>query len=453
MTKEHLWENALAQIQLDVSEANFNTWFKGTDISVLNKNNVIISVPNAFVKEWIESKYHKTILKAIRELNKDIRDIDYTINPLGLNKSKREVSQKTLEEEPINQMVFQELSVDCHTGLNPKYTFDNFVIGPFNELAHAAGSAVSENPGSVYNPLFLYSKTGLGKTHLLQAVGNKIKENIKGKRILYIPCQKFITEIIAAIRSNKMDDFRYQYKDIDVLIIDDIQFLSGKEKTQEEFFHTFNELYEQNKQIILSSDRHPKSISSLTDRLRSRFEGGMIADIGLPDTETRAAILKTKAQEKNFLLSDDICYYIAENIQRSIRELEGVLNKIIMHQNITKKTIDIKDVREILKNINQISSTSFSFNKLLKNVSNFYDISEKEILGKSRKREIVKSRQVVIYFLRKELKYSYPYIAKKIGGKDHTTIIYSYTKIEKEIKKNTEIKEEIIHIKETLLSD
>ncbi len=450
MKKENLWQAALSQIQLDVSEANFNTWFKGTDIFTFRKNKVVLAVPNAFVKEWIQNKYHKIILKALKDLDKDIKGVDYTINsslPSFQNNKKEKVKEKD-----INQMEFQEFAADYETGLNPKYSFDNFVIGPFNELAHAAGTAVSDSPGSIYNPLFLYSKTGLGKTHLLQAVGNKIKENIKKKKVLYIPAQKFISEIISAIRNNKMEEFKYQYKDIDVLIIDDIQFLSGKEKTQEEFFHTFNELYEKNKQIILSSDRHPKSISALTDRLRSRFEGGMIADIGYPDTETRSAILKTKAQEKSFFLSDDVCYYIAENIQKSIRELEGILNKLIIHQQIVKKPLDINMTKDILKNITQIQSNSLNFNKILKTVADFYDINERDITGVSRRREVVRSRQMVIYFLRKDLNYSYSYIAKKIGGKDHTTIIYSFSKIEKEIQKDDDVKEEISHIKENLLS-
>jgi len=455
MKKENLWKTTLAQIQMDISEANFNTWFKGTSISALNNKKAVIGVPNAFAKEWIENKYHKIILKALKKLDKDIKKVDYAVisNPLAISEEKKKVKKNNREKaSTASQMEFQELSVDRETGLNPKYSFNNFIIGPFNELAHAAGTAITESPGSIYNPLFLYSKTGLGKTHLLQAMGNKIKDSVDGKKVLYIPAQKFISEIISAIRGNKMDDFRRQYRDIDVLIIDDIQFLSGKEKTQEEFFHTFNDLYEKNKQIILSSDRHPKSIASLTDRLRSRFEGGMLADIGTPDIETRSAILKTKAQEKNFFLPDDVCYYIAENVQRSIRELEGILNKLIIHHQVTKKNIDINIVKSFLKNISQSSFSSFTFDKLLKTVASFYDTSEKEIMGSSRKREIVKSRQVIIYFLRKELNYSYPYIAKKIGGKDHTTIIYSYSKMEKEIQRSDDIKEEITYIKENLIS-
>ncbi len=452
MKKENIWESVLAQIKLDISEASFNTWFKHTNISTLKNKRAVISVPNTFVRDWLQSKYNKTILKALRSLNKDIKEVQYTVNPSIQQVETPNKKRKREEENNLNQMEFQNLIIDSETGLNPKYTFENFVIGPFNELAQAAGYAVSENPGSLYNPLFIYSKTGLGKTHLLQAIGNKARKRQKKKKVYYTQAQKFISEIISSIRNNRMEDFKRRYKDVDILIIDDIQFLSGKEKTQEEFFHTFNDLYEKNKQIILSSDRPPKSISALADRLKSRFEGGMIADIDYPDTETRAAIFKSKAQEKDFFIPDDVCYYIAENIQRNIRELEGVLNKLIIQQKITKLPIDLKNIKSILKDINQTSMYSLSFNKILKTISNFYDISEKDLLGSSRKKEIVKARQIIIYFLRKELNYSYPYIGKKIGGRDHTTVIYSFSKIEKDIKRNEDIKEEVSYIKETLAS-
>ncbi len=450
MEKENLWKSVMAQIQLDISEASFNTWFKNTNIHSIEKNKVIIGVPNTFVRDWLKSKYHKKIFTILKEISTDIKEISYAINDYSYSKKESDSISNNINNN--SQMEFQQLSVDNSTGLNSKYTFDNFVVGPFNELSYAASFAISENPGNIYNPLFVYSKTGLGKTHLLQAIGNKIRYNLSDKKVLYIQAQKFISEVIQCIRTNKMDNFRHDYKDIDVLIIDDIQFLSGKEKTQEVFFHTFNELYEKNKQIILSSDRPPKSISALTDRLRSRFEGGMITDINYPDTETRSAILKTKAQEKNFFLTDDVCYYIADNISRSIRELEGVLNKLIIKQQTTKNNIDITTAKIILDDINQSSVNVFSFDKIMKAVSNFYDVHERDIISSSRKKEISKSRQIIIYLLRKELNYSYPYIGKKIGGKDHTTIMYSFSKIEKEILKNSEIKEEISYIKESLLS-
>jgi chromosomal replication initiator protein len=450
MEKENLWKSVLAEIQLDVSDASFNTWFKNTSIFDIKKNKVIISVPNSFVKDWLKGRYHKKILETIKNIDKDIKDIGYIIKSTPIKQVSEDKKENT--EKNDSQMEFLEMIVDNKTGLNPKYSFNNFVIGPFNELSHAAGYAVSENPGTLYNPFFIYSKTGLGKTHLLQSIGNKIKNDFKDKKVFYTPAQEFISEVISCIRGNKMDYFREKYKDVDVLMIDDIQFLANKEKTQEEFFHTFNYLYGKNKQIILSSDRPPRSISALADRLRSRFEGGMITDIGYPDTETRAAILKTKAEEKDFYIPEDVCYYIADNIQRSIRELEGVLNKLIIKQQTSKTPIDLKTAKLILNNISESSMANFSFDKIMKAVTNFYDTTEKDVMSSCRKKEIAKSRQIIIYFLRKELKYSYPYIGKKIGGKDHTTIIYSFSKIEKEIENNNEIKEEISHIRESLFS-
>ncbi len=447
MEKENLWKSVMAQIQLDISEASFSTWFNNTRIGDIKENKVFICVPNTFVRDWIQNKHHKKILKIIKEINPKIKEINYIIQ----NNPPQEKKERGLNIEEGPQMAFQQLSIDNETGLNPKYIFDNFVVGPFNELSYAASFAVSNNPGTLYNPLFIYSKTGLGKTHLLQSIGNKIKDNLN-KKVFYVQAQKFISEVISALRNNKTEELRKKYKDIDVLIIDDIQFLSGKERTQEEFFHTFNELYEKNKQIILSSDRPPKSISALADRLRSRFEGGMICDISYPDMETKAAILKTKAQEKNFFINEDVCYYAAENISRSIRELEGFLNKLIIKQQTSNTPIDINIAKLILEDINKSSLNVFSFDKIMKAVINFYDVKEKDIISSSRKKEISKSRQVIIYLLRKELNYSYPYIGKKIGGKDHTTVMYSFSKIEKEIENNNEIKEEISYIKENLLS-
>ncbi len=452
MDKKKLWQAVLAQVQTNISEASFNTWFRNTDIQLLEKERITISVPNSFVKEWLENKYNKIIFKTVRDIKSDVREINYIINnsavlPLQSNDNKEKEANTN-----SNQLEFQEFVIDNETGLNPKYEFSNFIIGPFNELAHAAAYAVAENPGSIYNPLFVYGKTGLGKTHLIQALGNEIKNNKNKKKVKYIQAQKFISGIVSGIRNQTIESFKAQYKDIDVLIIDDIQFLSGKEKTQEEFFHTFNDLYEKNKQIILSSDRPPKAISSLTDRLRSRFEGGMIADINYPDTETRVAIFKTKAEEKGFYLNNEVCIYIAENVQKNIREMEGVLNKLIIYERINKKPIDIISAKKVLKNILRSPIASVSVNKITKAVTDFYDISEKDITSSSRRREIVKPRNIIIYFMRKELEYSFPYIGKKMGGRDHTTIMHSYQKIEKELISNEEIREELSLIKQTIFS-
>jgi len=445
MEKEKLWQSILAEVQLNISQANFNTWFKNTNLINYEDGNVEIAVPNSFTKEWLKNKHNKTILKALDNLGKKATNVDYIIK-----KTKRKKEKEVPKERGDNQMEFEEFTVDQKTNLNPKYTFENFVVGPFNELSHAAAFAVAENPGTVYNPLFIYGRVGLGKTHLLQSIGNEVIKS--SKKVKYIAAQKFITGVVNGIRNGKMEEFKAKYEDIDVLIIDDIQFLSGKEKTQEEFFHTFNDLYEKNKQIILSSDRPPKSIRALTERLRSRFEGGMIADINFPDTETRLAILKTKAQEKEFNISDEVCSYIAENIQKNIRELEGALNKLIANHKLTGNKIDIKETKKILKNLLESPTKNISPNQIIKAVTKFYDISESDLKGNSRKKEIVKPRQIVMFLLREELDYSFPFIGKKIGGKDHTTVMYSHKKIKKKLKDDDDIKEEISLIKQMMLS-
>jgi len=287
MTNEELWQAVLAQIQLNISSANFATWFKNTQITSQKNGVVFIRVPNSFVKEWLEQKYNKIIVKILRNLDKEIKDVKYEIGKSGLK-----IFKKTL---PIvyeeGQLEFQEFKIDKETNLNPRYTFETFIVGPFNELAQAAALAVTESPGQVYNPFFVYGGVGLGKTHLLEAIGNKIVKNFPQKKVKYIPTEKFVSEVISTIRNHQIEKLKSTYQTIDVLIIDDVQFLAGKEKTQEEFFYIFNSLYEKNKQIVLSSDRQPKAIPTLTERLKSRFEGGMIADISFPDLETRIAIL------------------------------------------------------------------------------------------------------------------------------------------------------------------
>jgi chromosomal replication initiator protein len=346
MTNQELWQTVLAQVQLNISQANFATWFKNTEISCQKEGRAIVSVPNLFVKEWLENKYNKPILKILHGLNEEIKDIEYVVGKIGLKTVKRPAF--TLPEE-TNQLEFLELKVNRETNLNPRYTFDSFVVGPFNELPHAAAIAVSKNPGSVYNPLFIYGGVGLGKTHLLQAMGNEIVKNFAKKKVKYLSTEKFASEVVSAIKNHEMESLKVKYRAMDVLIIDDVQFLAGKEKTQEEFFHFFNVLYEANKQIILSSDRPPKAIQSLAERLRSRFEGGMIADIGMPDFETRVAILKTKAQTKGADFSEDVYEFIANSIQRNIRELEGALNRLIIYQKINGQQPDIETVKNLLK--------------------------------------------------------------------------------------------------------
>ena len=450
MTKEELWESVLARIQLAISSANFSTWFQNTGVFSIEKSKVIISVPNNFSKEWLQNKYNKLILKYLREINDGIKEVEYRVTPLS--KATTQKAEAVSTSKAISQLQFEEMTLDKDTNLNPRYQFDNFVVGSFNELAHAAALAVTKKPGYTYNPLFIYGEVGVGKTHLIQATGNKISEKFNKKNIQYTTSEKFTSKIIKAIRDHNIEELKSYYKNIDVLIIDDIQFLAGKEKTQEEFFHIFNTLYEKNKQIIISSDRPPKAIAALEERLRSRFEGGMIADIGIPDFETRTAILEEKCREKKISLSEDIMEYIASNIQSNIRELEGALNKLIAHHSITNKKINLEEAKKILDKILFAPKRRISPNDLIKSVAQFYNLSDKEILNPSRKREVVRPRQIAMFLLREELRSSFPFIGKKFGGKDHTTAMYAYQKISKEEKKDQNLSEEIKLIKKRLYS-
>lgn len=300
MTKEELWQAALAEIELDTSKANFSTWFRNTSILSRKDGEVVIGVPNGFSKEWLENKFNKLIHKTLRDLSGEVKEISFTIESKKQTapKSHRASKQSAPLPSLSDQLSFEQFSIDKETNLNPKYTFASFVVGSSNELAHAASFAVAQKPGKEYNPLFIYGGVGLGKTHLLQAIGNAAKEKGRGKIIQYLSCEKFTNEFINAIHNQTIKNFREKYRRVDMLIIDDVQFIAKKERTQEEFFHTFNALHEDNKQIILSSDRPPKSIDSLDDRLRSRFEGGMTADVGYPDFETRVAILREKGRKK-----------------------------------------------------------------------------------------------------------------------------------------------------------
>lgn len=452
MTFEQMWQSVLAEIELQISRANFITWFKNTGILDKKDGVITVYVPNNFSKEWLENKYNKHILRALRNIDSDIKEVSYIIRSENDNTAtmlgikKRKIDRAVFEE----QMEFGELEINQETNLNPRYTFKNFIVGPSNELAHAAAMAVVHNPGTKYNPLFIYGGTGLGKTHLVQAIGNEIIKLDKTKNVKYVSSEKFVSEVVTAIRNQSMEELKNNYRKNDILIIDDIQFIAGKEKCQEEFVNTFNSLYENNKQIILSSDRPPKSISAVEERVRSRWEGGMIADIGYPEFETRVAILKSKLQEKNYSLPDEILNYVANNIQKNIRELEGALNRIIAASRLTGGIITINEAEKILSQIITGPKKTVNFKHLIKVVSDFYDISEKDLLTRCRRKEIVKPRQIAMYLLRSELKNSFPYIGSKLGGRDHTTAIHACAKIEKEIRTDKNLLDEINLIKEKL---
>ncbi|MBI2577295.1 MAG: chromosomal replication initiator protein DnaA [Candidatus Wildermuthbacteria bacterium] len=455
MTKEELWQAVLAQLQFHISPANFATWLKNTFILSKKGGQLLVSVPNNFSKEWLENKYNKLIFKILKETDHEIKEILYTVEKVP-QKPKEAPTPSPISHSAAMvaeaQLEFQEFKVNKTTNLNPKYTFENFIVGPFNELANAASLAITQHPGTVYNPLFVYGGVGLGKTHLLQATGNKIAKDFPEKKVRYISSERFTSGVVSAIRNRTVDEFRVSYRDIDIFILDDVQFLAGKDKTQEELFHTFNTLYEHGKQVVFSSDRPPKSIPALEERLRSRFEGGMVADVSMPDYETRLAILKSKMQEKNFMLGEDICEYIASHIQRNIRELEGALNRLYAHFRLINKAPTLVDAKSALKTVIQSPNKMINHKKIIQIVAEFYDIKEKDIIAPSRKKEVVKPRQIAMYLLREELKSSFPFIGKRFGGKDHTTAIYACEKIGKEMQESEILFDEINLIKQRMYS-
>jgi chromosomal replication initiator protein len=448
--KENLWEKALAEIELSISRPSFLTWFQNTSIAGQDNDIITLSVPNTFVKEWLSNKYHKVIIKALRALSPSIRNVEYTICSQPIIIKKGIPSYKLLPRDVREeQLGFDEMYVDKVANLNPRYTFDNFIVGSFNELAHAAAQAVTKNLGLSYNPLFIYGGTGLGKTHLLQAIGNKVKQDNPSAKVQYLTSEKFANEFLVAMTNNAFSPFKEKYRQHDLLIIDDIQFFSGKMKIQEEFFHLFNAIYEKNKQIVFSSDRSPKTIPELEERLRSRFEGGMMADIQPPEYEARKAILQAKISQKGLSLSEEILDYIAQNVQNNIRELEGALQSIIAHSKLLNKIPSLLEAKEVLqKNIKARKKTTVAH--LIKTVADFYSISEKEIFEQTRKKQIVLPRQIAMYLLREDFNSSYPYIGEKFGGKDHTTVIHAYDKITNDIKNNEKTKDEIRQIRELL---
>ncbi|MBI2507285.1 MAG: chromosomal replication initiator protein DnaA [Candidatus Niyogibacteria bacterium] len=448
MTKEELWREILGEVELTVSKANFVTWFQKTSIVDDNEGKIIIGTPSAFVKEWLEDKYQKHILKCLRTRSPEVRSVEFKI-AVGPAQEKRPES-KPAEE----QMDFREIYTDRETNLNPRYTFDNFIVGAFNDLAHASALSVIKSPGVLYNPLFIYGGVGLGKTHLMQAIGNKIKNDHPEKKVYYLSAERFANELVSAIRNNETNFFKDKYRSFDVLIIDDIQFIASRgASTQEEIFHTFNAMHQANKQIIFSSDRPPKSIPNIEDRLRSRFEGGTIADIVEPDYETRLAIMQSKTAEKQeYPPSLEILEYISSAIQSNIRELEGALNSIILRSKMKKRPLDLAEVKEILAK-NEKPKKTLSTQIIIHKISQFYDIPEKYLFEKTRRKEVVRPRQVAMYILREDFNGSFPYIGKKFGGRDHTTAIHACTKIAEDLKKDDRLKEEIKTIRSQLYEE
>jgi chromosomal replication initiator protein len=451
MQPSSLWQAVLGEIELSISRGNFVTWFKNTMLVSQDTDKIIIGVPNVFIKQQLERKYNELIVETLRKNGADAVVVEYKIRS-GL--------APVREEEPLvlsptsagpNTFVAPKpqattLTHGYRQGLNERYTFDNFIVGAGNELAYAACQAVASQPGTKYNPLFLYGGVGIGKTHLMQAVGNAVMAANPQARVVYISSEQFLQEFVDALRYKKISDFTDFYRSADVLIVDDVQFIAGKEKAQEEFFHTFNALHQASKQIIISSDKPPRDIPTLEERLRSRFVWGMSIDMQTPDFETRCAILQIKAEVHGTTLPRDVVDYLATNVQTNIRELEGALNQLLAWCEMRGLEPNMGIASSLLGSA-QSRPKHISAKQIIERVARHYQVPLEDILGPKRDKDIVVPRQIAMYMLRSELHLSFPKIARELGRKDHTTAIHSIEKIEREAVADADIRSAISSIK------
>ena len=439
---EFFWQELKKSIQKKLNKQHYSTWIEPIQFDEIENNSVNISVSNKFIKDWIEKNYKELILTESQKILSNIDDViiktDKTIKKIN----KKENEQKDeIKSDSINK----------NLNINPEYTFAKFISGSSNQFASAAAMAVANNPATIYNPLFIYGGVGLGKTHLINAIGNEIIKNNKTIKVSYYSSEKFTNELINSIRYGKMDEFRNKFRSIDVLLIDDVQFIAGKERTQEEFFHTFNSLYESHKQIVVTSDKFPKEIPGLEERLRSRFEWGLIADIQPPDIETKQAILEAKAELNNILLPQEVALFLSNSVISNIRELEGYLIRIGAYSSLTSTPISIEMAKNILKDIIVESNKELTIEDIQKKVSNHFNIKISEIKSSKRVKNLVIPRQIAMYLCRQLTSCSYPEIGDHFGGKDHSTVIHAIKKIEKNIENDSYLRSTIKTIKNTLL--
>lgn len=446
---QQLWTDALEQIKNEVSPANFSTWFKNTHIEKHDSGTIYVGVPNEFVKEWLMTKYHKIILKYLRESSEYVRNVEYVI-ARKTDRSGRMAPQTRVPglQSNSNELPLGNIYVNNRSNLNPRYIFDSFIVGPFNELAYSAAQAIVYKPG-VYNPLYIYGETGLGKTHLIQAIGNTLQEQQPDLQIFYTNTEKFTMDLVSSLKSDRMPAFKEKYRKYDVFIMDDIQFLSGKDKTQEELFHLFNVLYDRNKQIIFSSDQHPNFIIGLESRLKSRFSAGMIVDVGRPEYESRVAIISSKVKEQDVTITDEVVDYIASHVEGNIRELEGIVNSVLCHVQLKGGELNISTVQNLIKNSVR-PKKHVSVAEIVRIISNFYNLEPSLIYEKTRRKEIVRSRQIIMYILREDYSISFPHIGKELGGRDHTTVIHSCDKIKRNLGEDSQLHNEIEQLRSML---
>jgi len=454
MQQHGLWQAVLGEIELSVSRGNFVTWFKNTALLQSASDAIVIGVPNIFIKQQLERKYNDLILETLKKNGVVVSSIDYKIHSALTRQSEPEDSvlentPASIEDKAAGKRQTNTLSHTYRQGLNERYTFDNFIVGSGSELAHAACQAVAAQPGTKYNPLFLYGGVGIGKTHLIQAVGNAVLAGNPKARVVYVSTEQFVQEFVDALRFKKNTDFAGFYRGADVLIVDDVQFLAGKEKIQEEFFHTFNALHQANRQIIISSDKPPRDIPTLEERLRSRFVWGMSIDMQAPDFETRCAILQAKAQNQGIDLPPDTTEYLATNVQTNIRELEGALNQLLAFCEMRELDPNLSIATSLLGSSHS-RPKHISARQVIERTARHFQIPIEDILGPKRDKDIVVPRQIAMYMLRSELHLSFPKIARELGRKDHTTAMHSIEKIEKESRLDADIREAISDIKERL---
>ena len=442
-----MWQAGLGEIELSVSSANYHTWFKNTQLVQQSDELIVIGVPNIFIKQQLEKKFNDLVLSTLKKNGVTPENVEYRI--VSMNARRDPEDEPILTQSRSAQPRAAGITNSYRQGLNERYTFDNFIVGSANELAFAACQSIAANPGSKYNPLLLYGGVGIGKTHLIQAAGNAVLANNPDAKVLYITTEQFVQEFVQALRNRKAIDFANHYRSADVFIVDDIQFIAGKEKIQEEFFHTFNTLHQANKQIIISADRQPKDIPTIEERLQSRFAWGMSIDMQNPDFETRCAIVQSKSQANEVTLPNDVVEYLATNVNTNVRELEGALNQLLAFCEMRSLSPNIDIAVSVLGSTHS-RPKHLSAKQIIERTAKHFQIPVEDILGPKRDKDIVMPRQIAMYILRSELHLSFPKIARELGRKDHTTAIHSVDKIAKESQLDSTLRNAITEIKERL---
>jgi len=453
MDAKHIWRAALGELQVALSPANFETWLRHTSLVDVDDTRFRISVPNGFAKDWLETRYRPLISQTLARVVGYSVQVEFVVRPDAEESPGGAVAPGAGSQ----QVRVEPTRVGAEGGapsLNQRYTFSNFIVGSANRLAHAASLSVAERPGHAYNPLFLYGGVGLGKTHLMHAIGNAVIARFPRKKVVYATSEKFTNEFITSIQQGRIDDFRSRYRRIDILLIDDIQFIADKERTQEEFFHTFNTIHEDGKQIVLSSDRPPKQITTLEERLRSRFEWGLIADLTAPDLETRIAILRAKAEELSAPIGSDVVEFIARKVVSNIRELEGALNRVVAYASMGAMPVTIELAQAVLSNVlYNPKKRQVTPEKIAKAVAEYYGVEMDLLRGQKRDRAIVTPRQIAMFLMREETDVSLLRIGAELGGRDHSTVLHACDKIGREVSVNDELRRDIAAVRELIYAD